>query len=271
MPESQPTNERRSAFPGMDPYLESYWSDVHPRMTTYASDQLQRYLPQGLVARIEQYVVLEDETNPDTDHVSYRPDMAAFDEGGSGTATATVADMSTAAEPVLVPRPEPPPLRRITILESSSGRLVTVIEVLSPAIKRGDQAVDFRAKQDSFLRAGVNVVQIDLLRQGRWVLSAPEQWAPLDVSQPYRVCVVRAHRQATSEMYRISLREPLPTIRIPLRVDDADVPLDLQRLVDDVYAHGRYGSIDYTQPPDPPLVDEDARWANELLDSKGKR
>lgn len=33
-----------SPFPGMDPYLEQHWGDVHPSFITYARDQLQPHL-----------------------------------------------------------------------------------------------------------------------------------------------------------------------------------------------------------------------------------
>jgi hypothetical protein len=58
---------------------------------------------------------------------------------------------------------------------------------------------------------------------------------------------------------------------VPLRQTDADVPLDLQTLIAQVYRHGRYDDIDYTVPPVPPLDPDDAAWANELLRSAGKR
>lgn len=34
-----------SPFPGMDPYLEQFWRDVHARLIIYAADQLQAKLP----------------------------------------------------------------------------------------------------------------------------------------------------------------------------------------------------------------------------------
>jgi hypothetical protein len=42
----------KSPFPGMDPFLEQFWGDVHARMIVYLSDQLQPQMPQGLVVRI---------------------------------------------------------------------------------------------------------------------------------------------------------------------------------------------------------------------------
>jgi len=37
----------------------------------------------------------------------------------------------------------------------------------------------------------------------------------------------------------VPLRQRLPAIRVPLRETDADVPLDLQALIEQVYRHGR--------------------------------
>ena len=41
-----------SPFPGMDPYLEQYWQDVHARLILYACDQLEDQLPGNLIARV---------------------------------------------------------------------------------------------------------------------------------------------------------------------------------------------------------------------------
>jgi hypothetical protein len=45
----------------MDPYLEMHWRDVHHRLVTYASDQLQPRLPRDLRARVEERVYVESE------------------------------------------------------------------------------------------------------------------------------------------------------------------------------------------------------------------
>ena len=47
-----------SPFPGMDPYLEKHWGDVHTRLITYASDHLQKVLPRDLRARVEERLVV---------------------------------------------------------------------------------------------------------------------------------------------------------------------------------------------------------------------
>ena len=48
-----------SPFPGMDPYLESHWGDIHARIVIYACDQLQPALPKPLIARVEERVFVE--------------------------------------------------------------------------------------------------------------------------------------------------------------------------------------------------------------------
>jgi hypothetical protein len=64
-----------------------------------------------------------------------------------------------------------------------------------------------------------------------------------------------------------SVREMLPCIPIPLREGETEVPLDLQYVFNRAYDGGPYrrGAVDYSRPPRPPLTDEDAAWAEDLL------
>src|SRR5438105_10217308 len=43
-----------SPFPGMDPYLEAHWRDIHAGLVIYARDALQGVLPGSLRARVEE-------------------------------------------------------------------------------------------------------------------------------------------------------------------------------------------------------------------------
>jgi hypothetical protein len=82
----------------------------------------------------------------------------------------------------------------------------------------------------------------------------------------------RAWKPLEAEIYPLPLEQRLPSIRIPLRETDDDVRLDLQPLIDQAYANGRYGhSLDYTRPPAPPLEGSDAAWADHLLRQAGRR
>src|SRR2546429_7905477 len=69
-----------SPFPGMDPYLEAHWRDIHARLIIYACDALQGVLPGSLRARVEERVLLETPEGlgdhplyPDVRVVEYTP------------------------------------------------------------------------------------------------------------------------------------------------------------------------------------------------------
>ena len=261
----------RSPFPGMDPYLEGYWPDMHTRLTTYACDAIQRRLPSDLQARIEDTVYIDDpkggsrHVSPDV-FVIERPEWA----GGDGAGPGGIA----VAEPAVILAPElERHLRSISVVDlRSGGRVVTSIEILSPANKHAGQGQDlYRQKQREMLRGGVNLVEIDLLRAGcRVTLLAPES-IPADYRTTYQVVAWRARRPEAVEVYRVPLRDRLPIIPIPLRETDADVPLDLQELIDLAYENGRYDRIDYRAEPDPPLSPDDDSWAVALLRERGLR
>src|SRR5437667_3645887 len=97
----------RSPFPGMDPWLELSWRDVHASLIIYIRNQLQRQLPEPLVARAEEDVRVEIEDEPPG---LVRPDVVV-DEGfpppGGGGGTAIAAPPVTMTEPLLLRVPEP--------------------------------------------------------------------------------------------------------------------------------------------------------------------
>src|SRR5438309_1293272 len=64
----------------------------------------------------------------------------------------------------------------LEIREVSGGRVVTVIEVVSPANKAAGSRVHqtYLRKQADVLASDANLVEIDLLRRGTHVLAVPE-------------------------------------------------------------------------------------------------
>jgi hypothetical protein len=145
--------------------------------------------------------------------------------------------------------------------------VVSVIEFLSPTNKLpGQGRREYRRKQRECRRGGVNLVEIDLTRRGRRRLLVSEDELPADHRSPYLASVWRLTRPSLHEVYAIWLQQALPNISIPLRPDDPDVHLDLQPLIETVYATGRY-DIDYSAELDPPLDSGDQAWAAELLAS----
>jgi hypothetical protein len=255
----------------MDPWLELSWRDVHARLIIYIADQLQRQLPEPLVARAEESVSVDIEDQPTG---TVRPDVAVAErQWDSGTGGVAVLEAPPAvAEPLLLRVPEPEVDRRVEIIDpASGGRVVTAIEVLSPSNKLPGRAREaYQSKQRDFLAAGVNLVEIDLVRKGQWVFSVDEALLAERQRTPYLVCVFRATQPWQRAIYRLPLRERLPRIAIPLRPRDRDVVLDLQEVLDQAYERGRYDRTDYSRPLDPPLPPEEAAWVAERLKQGGR-
>src|SRR6266581_1902665 len=80
----------KSPFPGLDPYLEARWGDVHQRLITYAADQVGAQLPDDLRARIEERVFVETEAEqirrivPDVHVTQYPPARAGHSQIAEG-------------------------------------------------------------------------------------------------------------------------------------------------------------------------------------------
>jgi hypothetical protein len=237
----------KSSFPGMDPYLEKHWGDVHQSVITYIRDWLQPRLPSDLRARMqEREYIPNDEENGDL----------------------------LPAKPLLIHLDiEPVTEGYIEIIDVKSvHRVVTAIELLSLANKRpGNGRRLYLKKRKDQQSAGVNTVEIDLLRSGRRVLMVGTEQIPPSDRTTYQVCVWRESRPNLVEVYRVPLRERLPVISIPLRPADPDVPLDLQPILEQCYRNGGYDDIDYTAEPDPSLPIADATWADALLREHARR
>ena len=253
----------------MDPWLEDYWGDVHARLTTYASDRLQPNLPSGLKARIEEHVTVESKLDDEEWRSHYIPDVIVTEPFRISTSEheGSVAVM-TETEAVLLPRDvEPPTLRRIQIIDTQSGnRVVTSIEFLSPANKIGRGLELYRKKQREMIAGAVNLVEIDLVRTGDWVVAVDVGYVPVKLRGIYRATVVRATRTDQCEYYPIPLTAPLPKLKIPLRPTDSDVVLDLQPLIEAAYTNGGYADdIDYNKSPLLPLPKVVADWVSDWL------
>jgi hypothetical protein len=264
----------KSPFPGMDPYIERYWREIHEGLIIYARDQLQERLPSELRARIDQRVILELES--DTLGTVY-PDVYVVERPRStATATAEVPAPASAIKqkPLrITPLNETLTEGYIDIVDASSGnRVITTIEFLSPTNKvPGRDRKKYLRKQREIKRAGANLVEIDLTRTGPWTMAIPRSEVPPTHRTTYRICVWRAGRPGCYDVYRVPLLEPLPTIEIPLRREDSDIDLELQPLVDRCYAIGRYDDLDYKADPNPPFDPEDAKLADEWLRGKELR
>jgi len=259
----------------MDPYLEKHWRDVHLSLIALMRSALNDGLPADLIARADERVFIE---SPLGKIRSVYPDVRVVEYSGrskeaaaAGTALLEAPDVTEAIELHL--EDEPVSQGYIEIIDVASGnRVITVIELLSPANKLPGEGQDlYRRKQGECRAGGVNLVEIDLLRMGERVVLSPTHLLPPQARTTYLVSVWRALKPQKTQVYPVPLQARLPVIRIPLRESDDAVSLDLQKFLDQCYRDGRYDTLDYRAEPDPPLEGADREWADQLLRDRGRR
>lgn len=252
------------AFPGMDPWLEqpTLWPDVHLELIAQIRRQLQRLVGPRYYVAAEERVYLEAPVER-----QYTPDNVVVVAPPRGAA-ATPAGGTLADEPtVLLVEEVEQREHYLEIREAGTGhRVVTVIEVLSPANKRsGAGREEYLRKQADVLLSRANLVEIDVLRGGEPTVALPDGWAS---RSDYRVAVSRGNDRRRREVYQVSLRERLPRVRIPLDPTEPDVVLDLPAVLDAAAEAGAYDRrVDYASNPFPPLGPGDLAWAREQVDA----
>jgi len=246
-----------SPFPGMDPFLESQeWEDFHTRLITAFSDRLSPKIEPDYLVRVERRVYVESVGGePES---MRRADIAivAVDAGpASGLLSQQAASMTAECElPMPIERQE----TYLVIRDRETMRVVTVIELLSPANKRskGDGRDKYMMKREEILSSPTHLVELDLLRGGMRL--------PVVGTLPtgdYYAIISRAKRRPKCEVYAWTLSDKLPVIPIPLKLGDADSSVPLQDVFDIVYQRARYDlSVKYDAPLDPPLTPDELRW-----------
>jgi hypothetical protein len=255
-----------SPFPGMDPYLEdpAGWPDVHATLLAGIREALAALVSPAYHVRIEDRVYVTDpEADPGFTRLvpdvvvtrPPRPDEVPVPRPGSARITAPVV-----VEDLLDPEIHD---RHIEIRDARSHEVVTVLELLSPANKvpgsRG--RILMREKCRRVREAGACWIEIDLLRDG-------ERHPAVRGRSMYCVLLLRPGAFRGLAWF-FGLRDPLPTVAVPLRPPDPDAPLDLGAVLRSAYERARYGdSVDYGRPvPPPPLTEDDAAWARAVIET----
>jgi hypothetical protein len=256
----------------MNPYLENSWPDVHTRLIGYIADAIGVQLPRGLVARSEEAIEVDEIETADSRRA--RADIAVSESWRTGGAPKWNPEEHVGPGGIVAAMPEildvePEPARWVEI-RTAAGKLVTIVEVISPSNRVAIGLSRYHEKQQSCRRGGVNLVEIDLLRIGESVLVAPIELLTPRVGTHYAICAFRASR-SRCEVYRCPLRERLPAVSIPLRATDRDPVLDIQPLVDRCYEIGGYWQGDYSADPAPALAEDELRWVDERLREAGLR
>jgi len=254
-----------SPFPGMNPYLESphIWRDFHDSFLPRMRDALNAVLGDRYFVRIEENVYIREPF--DNGHRLFAIADAAVSTPGNlrepVQSTTAVVDA-----PVQVAIRTALDLHRETFLESRTTQLdevITVIELLSPTIKSpGRNRGAYLFKREPLLLSGTHLVEIDLLRGGERMPF--ESFSDCD----YYALVSRVEGLPSAGFWPIHWRDRLPKIGIPLRSPDADVSLDLQAVLNEVYDAARYAKVLYRHSPEPALNEADAAWAKAILTAR---
>ena len=179
-----------------------------------------------------------------------------------------MAAEGSAAAATLAPAIHTMPLPRqhrqkfLSIRNTQSRKIVTVIELLSPSNKTpGDGWSEYLVNAAIFSYTLAHLVEIDLLRCGQR-LPTREPLAPAD----FYAFVCRRQRLPQAEVYGWTLRDRLPVIPIPLAGDDPDVPLDLQAAFTTTYDRAGYDyAFDYHSPVEPPLEASLSEWVRSVV------
>jgi hypothetical protein len=248
----------KSPFPGMDPFIEAgdYWGDFHDKLIGEIERELSARVPDRYVVRLAKrsYIELSD---PDEAGQWVVPDVGiarrqvskrkpARQRRGSDEGVAVLEQPVTMRALIDTEYQEP----YLEIYERRlPHRLVTSIEVLSPANKRAD-SIGWRQyvhKRQIMLHGAANFVEIDLLRGGQR-MPMSDDWP----ASPYYLLVARREVLDQGLVWPAFSVRPLPQIPVPLLPSDPDLNLSLQPLIDAVYQRSRY-DIDYRQTTSLPL------------------
>lgn len=243
----------------MNPYLEQpdLWSAVHSRLIVAIADSLVDQLSEQYRIEVEKRTYISED---DAESLLVGiPDVVVLAQPRD---TAPTLLLDPQPQKVQIPDLAETTERFLEIREVATGKVVTVIELLSPKNKRaGDGRTAYLRKRNQILASATHLVEIDLLRGG-----LPMPMSPTDNPGTYRIMLCRSQACPWCDLYAFSLRQPIPSIPIPLLPEDEEARLDIQAQLHYIYDRGRYHmAIDFNQLLQPLLSAEDAAWLKTFL------
>ncbi|MDY6939238.1 MAG: DUF4058 family protein [Cyanobacteriota bacterium] len=244
-------------FPGMNPYLENpaLRSEVHSWLIVELARSLNPLLVPQYRAAVEKRVYADA-------LLVGIPDVSVF-EPTPEIESSSAVKTEVASKPIRVTLPltEEVTERYLEIREVKTGRVVTVVEILSPKNKRSGEGRDkYLTKRQKVLNSATHLVEIDLLRVGSFM---PMLEA---IRSDYRILVSRANLRPEAELYPFDLREPIPQFLLPLQLTDKEPVVNLSEILERVYESAALDlAIDYSIQPIPALSDRDFQWVRSSI------
>jgi hypothetical protein len=163
----------------------------------------------------------------------------------------------------LQPIGDPVRQRSVLIYDAAGKRIVTAIEILSPWNKApGKPLATYLKKREQYVNSETNLVEIDLIRTGDWTEMIGPFHLPEYARTTYRVSVSQPEVLGPY-LYPIAMNAKLPTIKVPLRLQDPPAKLNLQELLEKAYEMGRYDRIDYSKACVPYPKSGEIEWIEE--------
>jgi hypothetical protein len=259
----------------MDPFIEAcgLWEDFHDSLVIAMKHALAKVLPERYSVRSGEraYIVLAPRDGESIQEAKVQADVAVtrhptFEPFSSGdTSQAAVARETATLDAPIAMRALVETEHRESFLEirelNAERRLVTVMEVLSPANKRYGTPgwAQYLRKRQALLEGLANFVEVDLLSGGQR-LPMEDEWP----SSPYYILVARKEEAPLCKVWPLHFSRAVPEIGVPLLPPDPDVSLALQPLIQEIYRESKYfRDIDYSKPSSHAITAAAAAWLAE--------
>ena len=247
-------------FPGMNPYLENpaLWSEVHSWLIVELARELNPSLIPKYRAAVEKRVYMDS-------LLVGIPDASVFQQKPEPSQATNRVTTGVLTKPIRVTLPltEEITERYLEIREVKTGRVVTVVEVLSPKNKRVGEGRDkYLTKRQNILDSATHLVEIDLLRTGNFMPMVQ------GIRSDYRILVSRANLRPEAELYPFNVTEPIPQFLFPLLLPDEEPVVNLAEILTQVYQEAALDlAIDYSVGPVPPLSESYFIFVQSLAES----
>lgn len=248
-------------FAGVDPFIEyDNWPGFHLLLCGELIRQLNRRLPPGFVCRGEVNFGL---SVGQEGALGVRPDAAIHASPDSRSVAEKSSTIYSPATSSAVLTELQDKHRFLQVLEQATGRVVAIIEILSPSNKVGDGLIRYLRKRQHYIQTGLSLLEIDIVRQGHRhyeeLLDYPDT--------PYAVFTYDAY-DTTCRIWSVGLSDKLPVV--PLRLAaGAEVAVDVQVAVEEAWQAGGYAqtfaAYEVRQIGDG-LDEVERRWLQEMLE-----
>ena len=165
--------------------------------------------------------------------------------------------------PITLPQPEIIREWYLQVKDVETKEVITVIEILSPKNKqKGEGRKKYLKKREQILMSLTHLIEVDLLRIGETMPMNIQE----EMNTDYRIIISRSDYRPQADLYAFNLPQEIPSIPLPLKPEDQEPIIPLQKLLHDLYERGSYDlAINYNKKPFPKLSEKENTWLDNLL------